>query len=83
MATRKTKVSPADAPMSRRFNLMGFTDDLINDLEQLRRGEISVREAAARAELAKQVLRAIGLIVAAQKFIEGQAIALPSREVEK
>jgi hypothetical protein len=56
---------------------MEFTDSLIVDLNLLRAGKISTRDAAVRAELARQVLRAIGLVVTAQKFIEGQAQILP------
>ncbi len=72
MATGK-KNSIAAGPLTKRFNLMEFTDDLIRDLDDLRAGKISTRDAQSRAELAKQVLRAIGLVVAAQKFIEGTA----------
>lgn len=60
-------------PMTQRFDLMMFTDSLISDLAELRAGKISVREALARAELAKQVLRSVGLVVAAQKFLESNA----------
>ena len=77
MATNK-KRSIAAGPIAKRFNLMEFTDDLIRDLEELRDGKISIREAQARAELAKQALRAVGMIVAAQKFIEGRAQELPA-----
>ena len=59
--------------LSQRFDLMSFTDDLINDLAQLRAGKISVKEAMARAELAKQVLRSVQLVVTARKFMEAAA----------
>lgn len=65
--------SLSTAPMADRFNLMEFTDSLIVDLQMLRAGKISVRDAAVRADLAKQVLRAVGLVVTAQKFLEGAA----------
>jgi hypothetical protein len=76
MAGKRRSV-PDEGPLSKRFNLLDFTDSLINDLNQLRSGKISIREAAVRAELARQVLRAVGLVVAAQKYIEGQAMILP------
>ncbi len=68
------------APMTQRFNLMEFTDSLIMDLEMLRAGKISLRDAAVRADLAKQVLRAVGLVVTAQKFLEGKALPAPRED---
>jgi hypothetical protein len=64
--------------MAQRFDLMEFTDALIADLQSLRAGKISTRDAAVRADLAKQVLRAVGLVVTAQKFLEGNAKQLPA-----
>lgn len=69
-----------EGPLSKRFHLTTFTDDLIRDLELLRKGKISIRDAAVRADLAKQVLRAVGLIVTAQKYIESQAIQIRGPE---
>lgn len=65
-------------PLSERFNLMAFTDDLIRDLTALRAGKISVREARARADLAKQVLRAVHYVVTAQRFISDRAKQIPA-----
>jgi hypothetical protein len=61
------------APLTDRFNLMDFTDTLINDLTLLRSGEISVHEAHVRANLAKQVLKSIHYTIVAQKFMIEQA----------
>lgn len=70
--TNDDMAGPADlAPLTERFSLNSFTDDLIADLKLLRAGRISVKDAHARAELAKQVIRAIHLAVAARKFLEG------------
>ena len=82
MVTKHTKDDSA-APLARRFNLMEFTDDLIHDLDLLRAGKISARDATVRSELARQVLRAIGLVVTAQKFIEGNATVLPPVKDQK
>lgn len=65
------------APMTERFNLFEFTDSLIRDLQLLRAGKISMRDAAVRAELARQILRAVGLVVTAQKFLESTAVKVP------
>lgn len=60
-------------PITERFDLMSFTDSLIVDLNSLRAGKISVRDALARAELAKQVLRSVGYVVVAQKYLSDSA----------
>lgn len=64
--------------MEQRFNLMVVTDGLIADLQALREGRISVRDARARAELARQILRSVHYVVTAQKFIAEQAKAIPA-----
>lgn len=60
-------------PLTERFDLLAFTDALIGDLKALRAGEISVRDARARAELARQVLRSVHYVVTAQKFLMDKA----------
>lgn len=84
MARKPQSAFPPPPPgsISERFNLLGFTDSLITDLELLRAGKISLREAKARAELAKQVLRSVHYIVTAQKFLEGQATRVPQRRIK-
>ncbi len=57
-------------PMTEAFDLRHFTHQLINDLQLLRAKKISIKEAHARTELARQVLRSIGLIVNASKMLE-------------
>lgn len=64
-------------PLTERFNLMTFTDDLMGDLRALRAGKITVRDAKARAELARQILRSVHYVVTAQKFMASQAKQLP------
>lgn len=61
------------SPLTERFNLITFTDSLIHDLALLRTGKITAKDAMARAELAKQVLRSIGLVVTAQKYLSDSA----------
>lgn len=56
--------------LGERLNLQDLVTGLAGDLRQLREGKISVREARARAELARQILRAIHYVVVAQKFLE-------------
>ncbi|APH71422.1 hypothetical protein [Aquibium oceanicum] len=61
------------APISERFHLDEMIDGLASDLRELRAGKISVREANARAALAKQILRGVHYVVVAQKFLSEQA----------
>lgn len=49
---------------------------LIGDLNELRAGLISVKEADARARLAHEILRGIHLVVQTSKFLANQAAAV-------
>lgn len=69
-------------PLTQRFNLMEFTDSLIQDLQDLRENKISVREANARALMAKQILRSVHYVVTAQKYLGDNAKRLPSSKAE-
>lgn len=66
--------SEADGPLSDSLNLQGLILDLIGDLRALREGRISVQDARARSEIARQILRGIHYVVTAQKYIEGRAL---------
>ena len=59
------------------LNLQTFIAGLVNDLDELRAGKISTRDAQARALLAKQVLRGVHYVVQARKFLEMEARRLP------
>lgn len=69
--------SEQPGPLTQQFNLIDFTNSLIGDLEALRGGKISIKDAHARALLAKHVLRSIHYVVMAQKFIEQAALPVP------
>lgn len=69
-----TVESEPTGPLTQQFDLLAFTNSLIQDLKDLREGKISVRDAQARALIAKHVLRSIHYVVMAQKFIEQKAI---------
>ena len=62
--------------LSERFSLDGLIMGIINDLDDLRSGKISVKDAQARAELAKQAMNGVRLVINAQKFIEKQAVPI-------
>lgn len=64
--------------LAEQFDLRSFVGGLVSDLKELRAGKISVRDAHARAELARQVLRGVHYVVTAQKFLEARA--LPAKE---
>lgn len=63
----------SDSPLADRFRLDDLIDGLADDLKKLRNGEISNRDANARAALAKQILRGVHYIVTAQKVLAESA----------
>lgn len=48
---------------NRRFNMDDLIQDLYDDLQKYRRGEITAKEANMRSMLAKQLLRAVTIQV--------------------
>lgn len=72
----------SDTTLTARFDLMRFTENLIEDLQQLRDGKISVRDAQARALLAKHVLRAVHYVVLSRRFL-GEQARLVDQTIEK
>lgn len=71
---------PDDAPqtLSERLNLSDLVSGLVGDLRLLREGKISVRDAHARAELARQILRGVHYVVSAQKYLDGTLLPPPA-----
>ena len=63
--------------LTERLDLATLIAGLMGDLKELRSGAISVREAHARAELARQILRGVHYVVTAQKYLEGRALPAP------
>ncbi len=70
------EVASTEGVLSERFNIDELILGIINDLDGLRNGRISVRDAMARAELAKQAMNGVRLVITAQKFLEQQAIPI-------
>lgn len=73
---------PARASLE-SLNIADFVRGLVGDLEDLRARKITVVEARARAQLAHEILRGIGQIVHAQKFIDGALRLIPPPTPEK
>jgi hypothetical protein len=71
------QAADAGTTLADTFQLRPFVQSLMDDLKALRAGEISVPDAYARAQLARQVLRGVSLAVTAQKFIEGRLLGKP------
>lgn len=72
---------PAPAQtLTEKFDLGDLVSSLVGDLRALRENKISVRDAHARAELARQILRGVHYVVTAQKFLEGNAKQLPTAD---
>ena len=53
--------------------LTSFTLELIGDLKALRAGKITIAEARVRAQLAREILRAVHLQLQGMKFLSDTA----------
>lgn len=69
----------APSPIEKRFSLDELILSIISDLEELRAGKITVQDARARADLAKQAMNGVRLVINAQRFLESRALSLPSQ----
>ncbi len=61
------------APLSEKFSLESVIGGLAADLQDLRAGRISIADASARAELAKQIFNGVRLVVNTRKMLETEA----------
>lgn len=59
-----------------------FVRAMVDDLKALREGTITVAQARARGEMAKQIVRAVAVGLDAQKLIMDRAKRVPSLEAE-
>jgi len=64
-----------------KYSLETIVRGLADDLTALRSGSISIKDAQARAELAKQYMNGVRLVLNARNSLESQAkVALPSAD---
>jgi len=70
------EAASASGSLSQRLDIDALILGVVKDLDDLRNGKISVREAMARAELAKQAMNGVRLVITAQKFLENSAISI-------
>jgi len=63
-----------------RFDLESLIRALVQDLNELRAGKINIRDAHARAVLAKEILRGVHYAVVAQRYFEERALPAPGTE---
>lgn len=72
------------APVTNELGLDTVIKSLVNDLEQLRKGEISVNDAIARSMLAKQIFNGVRIYMNGTKMLADSAKdvspALPKAE---
>lgn len=61
---------PEHETLAEQLNLSALIQGLAQDLHDLRANKISPREAHARAELARQILRGVHYVMNARKFID-------------
>lgn len=69
------------APIADGLGLQETILGLANDIQELRRGEISPQDALARATLAKQMFNGVRMYIQASKFIAENARPLPPSEL--
>lgn len=67
------RIKDESTPISDRFSLDEIISGLAGDLASLRAGRISVEDARTRAEIAKQIMNGVRLVVNAQKYLEQRA----------
>jgi hypothetical protein len=58
------------ASIAETFNLEEVITGLASDLKERRAGKITVEDARARADLARQIFNGLRLFVTAQKYLE-------------
>lgn len=75
--------SDVDDGIPADIDLAKFTKDLIGDLNGLRSGRVSIQQGRAIAELARQIIRSMHLVVSAQRLIESRAKPVAGGEVGK
>ena len=73
MSRRRADPGAGTGPILGADELARFTLGVMADLDRLRRGEISLEDARARAKLAHEALRGVGLLLAAQRFLSSRA----------
>lgn len=61
------------APLGERFHIDRVVLGLASDLDALRAGKISVDDARVRAEMAKQIMNGVRLLLNARKSLEAEA----------
>lgn len=64
-------------PLGDRFSLDEVIGGLIEDLKELRAGKISTEDARVRAELSKQIMNGVRMVISAQKFLAQNARLVP------
>ena len=66
------------APVADQLGIPSIIAGLCADLEQLRKGEISVNDAMARSMLAKQIFNGVRLYLNGSKMLADNARAVPA-----
>lgn len=65
------------APVSEQLGLPNIIAGLVNDLNELRAGAISVNDAMARSMLAKQIFNGVRIYMNGTKLLSDQAKTIP------
>ena len=70
-------------PLGDRFSLDEVITGLAGDLVALRNREISVEDAKARADLAKQIMNGVRLVINGQAMLERRARQIQPPDPER
>lgn len=71
---------PDGTDIADRYSLDAIVKGIADDLVALREGRISIKDAQARALLAKQYMNGVRLVINARRSLEDGARALPSAQ---
>lgn len=66
------------APVGEQFSLELVVSGLASDLTELRQGKITIDDARVRAEIAKQIMNGVRLVINARRVLEGRADLIAS-----
>lgn len=70
-------------PLDGLLDYPAFVRAMVDDLKALRSGKITVAQARARGEMAKQIVRAVAVGLDAQKLIMDGAKRIPALDQPK
>jgi hypothetical protein len=62
--------------LDEQFDIATIVRGLASDLQQVRNGTMSIQQASAQADLAKQLFNGLRLVIQARKFLDAEMKAV-------